>query len=477
MKKYLGVSALFILLACGINQDQAPADSEVLLEFSISKDFAGAGVVYVLTVCAEDIDTVGPLEYHGGDTARIFVPEGRDRRFYFERFVGGVLVDTGSTFADVVRGKNLISVNLIPAMPLPDFTSHPRDTTVAEGKSVLLQVTATGQNLTYQWLKNGEPVSGGSGAQTASYTTPQLSLDDNGSRYRCVATNLAGVDTSGTAVITVQAKQTDTVSVSITTIGAITAGSYKNIAGDIDANVNIESVTYTIKDFAGATGTSMVTVSSQSVNGIEDADLIDDAYLKINTTPNACNGTYTLSIKVVAGTAEATQTATFTIVGGSSCTGTDVTVTTLAAIGSNNASAGSSIDLDAGAVYTSSQAATHVADLDICYSYSGTTSEDKLFTPSHAKASGYSYAANWTNPPTTQIVKTSLTPAEFAAVATVEEIAAEFATGTAITTSVACAEDDVFVVETTDGAYVMILIDAQTPGATGTITVTVKMAK
>jgi len=269
---------------------------------------------------------------------------------------------------------------------------------------------------------------------------------------------------------------TDTVTITIDAIGSITAGSYKAVDGKIDANVAIETVTYAIKDSAGAAVTSKVTVSSQSVNGEKDADLTDDAEVKINTTADACNGTYTLSISVVAGSATSTQSQTFTVTGGT-CgggTGTPVTVTTLGPIGSNQASAGSSIDLDAGQVYTSLQAGTHVADLDLCYSYSGTDSADKLFTPSHAKKSGYTYAANWSNPPTTAFIKTSLTPALFDSVGTKEEVEALW-TGTQITTSAVCIANDVFIVKTTANAYALVLISAQTPGATGTITI--KLAK
>jgi hypothetical protein len=132
------------------------------------------------------------------------------------------------------------------------------------------------------------------------------------------------------------------------------------------------------------------------------------------------------------------------------------------------------MDLDAGAVYTSAQAASHVAELDLCYSYSGVTSQDKIGTPSWATASQYSYAVNWTNPPTTEFIKTSLTSAQFNAIATVEEITALWV-GTPITTSSPCVANDVFVVKTTANAYVLILISAQTPGATGNITV--KLAK
>jgi hypothetical protein len=175
----------------------------------------------------------------------------------------------------------------------------------------------------------------------------------------------------------------------------------------------------------------------------------------------------------VAGSAEATQTQTFTITGGTS--GTPVSVSAALTVGSNgNATEGSSIDLDIPEVYSMSEAANHVSDLDLCYSYSGVASADKIFTPSHAKASDYTYASGWSNPPTTSFIKTSLTPAEFDDISTAEEIEALW-TGTPTETSEVCEEDDVFIVKTTEDVYVLVLISEQTPGKTGTITI--KVAK
>lgn len=56
--------------------------------------------------------------------------------------------------------------------------------------------------LTYQWTKNNSNISG---ATSSTYTTPSVSLADNGAVYRCVATSADGSATSSPATITVSA--------------------------------------------------------------------------------------------------------------------------------------------------------------------------------------------------------------------------------------------------------------------------------
>jgi hypothetical protein len=257
--------------------------------------------------------------------------------------------------------------------------------------------------------------------------------------------------------------------ITIDNIGPITAGTTKHVTGKVEAGEAITSITYAITDANGAAVTG-VTVTGPTANNAKTQEFTTSDFILITVAATATNGSYKLKVSATA-SATADASFDFTVTGNS---GTQVTVTTLATVGSNGAAAGSSMDLDAGAVYTTSQAASHVADLDLCYSYSAATSEDKLFTPSHAKVSGYNYAANWTNPPTTGFIKTSLTPTDFNAISTAQQIEALY-TGTPVTTSAACVQGDVFVVKTTANAYVLILISAQTPGSAGTITV--KMAK
>lgn len=94
----------------------------------------------------------------------------------------------------------------------PSVNSGPNSPTVYVTQPATLTITASAPlgGVNYQWQRwNGTTyanVAGGSGATTASYTTPALALSDNGARYHCVVTSMMdGTSaTSGDGVVTVQ---------------------------------------------------------------------------------------------------------------------------------------------------------------------------------------------------------------------------------------------------------------------------------
>ena len=87
------------------------------------------------------------------------------------------------------------------------MTVHPVDqTNILPGSDVSFSVTATGTApLSYQWQKDGVDLTDGgsiTGSTTATITiTGVMESDEAG--YRCVVTNIAGMVTSDTAVLTV----------------------------------------------------------------------------------------------------------------------------------------------------------------------------------------------------------------------------------------------------------------------------------
>ena len=84
------------------------------------------------------------------------------------------------------------------------MTVHPVDQiNIVPGSDVSFSVTATGTS--YQWQKDGMDLTDkGSitGATTATLTIIGVMESDEGG-YRCVVTNIAGMDTSNTAMLTV----------------------------------------------------------------------------------------------------------------------------------------------------------------------------------------------------------------------------------------------------------------------------------
>jgi Immunoglobulin domain len=85
----------------------------------------------------------------------------------------------------------------------PTLVSQPANQTVTAGQPATFSVTATGSGpMTYQWFKNGVPISG---ANSSTYTTPPTGTGDNGATYSVSVTNSSGTVMSTVATLNVQA--------------------------------------------------------------------------------------------------------------------------------------------------------------------------------------------------------------------------------------------------------------------------------
>jgi len=96
----------------------------------------------------------------------------------------------------------LLTVNAAPT-PVA-ITTQPVDTTATAGQTASFSVVASGSGpLTYQWRKNGNPITG---ATSAGYTTPALTVADNSALYSVVVSNtIPTTVTSASARLTVAA--------------------------------------------------------------------------------------------------------------------------------------------------------------------------------------------------------------------------------------------------------------------------------
>lgn len=81
----------------------------------------------------------------------------------------------------------------------PAITEQPADYTGTTGNSFILNVTATGGGLVYQWHKNGAPIAG---ATQSSYTRSMATTEDSGSYYVTVSNSVA-TQTSRTAAVAI----------------------------------------------------------------------------------------------------------------------------------------------------------------------------------------------------------------------------------------------------------------------------------
>lgn len=85
----------------------------------------------------------------------------------------------------------------------PGISSQPSSQSILAGATAVFSVSATGTApLSYQWRKNGTEIAG---ANSASYTTPAMTMSDNGARFSVVVANSVGSVTSSDATLTVTA--------------------------------------------------------------------------------------------------------------------------------------------------------------------------------------------------------------------------------------------------------------------------------
>lgn len=94
----------------------------------------------------------------------------------------------------------------IPVVTAPIITGQPQNVSVQEGQKATFSVTATGDNLSYQWQidrNDGNGFVNLSGATSASYITSTVDMDCNGFKYQCIVSNEGGSVTTNIATLTV----------------------------------------------------------------------------------------------------------------------------------------------------------------------------------------------------------------------------------------------------------------------------------
>jgi hypothetical protein len=89
----------------------------------------------------------------------------------------------------------------------PVITKQPNDLKVKVDEAAKFSVLATGANLSYQWQKTtGAETNDIPGATNNSHEIVKVTLADNGSKFSCKVTNLAGTTLSRAATLTVTAQ-------------------------------------------------------------------------------------------------------------------------------------------------------------------------------------------------------------------------------------------------------------------------------
>ena len=111
---------------------------------------------------------------------------------------GSYTVTVCNAAGSVTSAAVTLTVN--PALPAaPVITSQPTSQTVTAGSHASFQVSATGDGLSYQWNRDGSPITG---ATSAAYTIAAAQASDAGS-YTVTVCNAAGSVTSAAATLIV----------------------------------------------------------------------------------------------------------------------------------------------------------------------------------------------------------------------------------------------------------------------------------
>ena len=112
---------------------------------------------------------------------------------------GGAYSVVVSNFVSTTPSSNaILTVNTNPVAP--SFTSQPSSQTVLVGGTAVFNAVATGTtNISYQWDKNGAPITG---ATSSTLTLTNVQATDDGS-YTLTASNSVGGAVSSPAILTV----------------------------------------------------------------------------------------------------------------------------------------------------------------------------------------------------------------------------------------------------------------------------------
>ncbi|MFZ4526791.1 MAG: immunoglobulin domain-containing protein, partial [Chlorobium sp.] len=122
-----------------------------------------------------------------------------DGTYYIEASKSGYISYTG--FGILRSSQNMAFTSTLSLSAQPPVVDPLGDVTVNEKETATFTVAATGTGtLRYQWKKNGADITG---ATSASYTTPALTMNDSGSKYSCAVTDDGGTTASNEATLTV----------------------------------------------------------------------------------------------------------------------------------------------------------------------------------------------------------------------------------------------------------------------------------
>ena len=284
-----------------------------------------------------------------------------------------------------------------------------------------------------------------------------------------VAGAIAAITFSGCGILDID---DDSVTINNTRIGTLTAPALEPLKGNIDANIEITDVSFSISDASGGTvPTNLINIlGGNSIPTDKEKIDFEDYNIQIFVADTAYNGEYTLRISATAGTATVSKNDVFTVTGGrDEAAGTDLDETTVQ-LGAQGASPPSLLDADEMVAYSStitSEVDRAKIDLIFWNSTVGGVTALRFISPSVAAGSPFD---TWSNKAATEFKKVNA--GNYDATTTQEELDALWGSG-AGEVRVDVAQGDVVLVKTSEDAIKMVRIETLS-GSGNTATISVK---
>jgi len=205
-----GVYTASVTNDCG-SETSAPADVVIRVAPTISQDPVGGllceGDTLTLSVTAEGS---APLTYQWARDGLPLDASANPSAATALLIIPNTLASDSGTYTVTVTnncGSATSAGASVTVRTAPEITTQPMDQILCEGETINLMVVSSGTApLSYQWWKDGAPISG---ATSAMLSIPGALAADSGS-YFVVVTNVCGTDTSAAAEVTVRVAPTIT---------------------------------------------------------------------------------------------------------------------------------------------------------------------------------------------------------------------------------------------------------------------------
>ncbi len=223
-----------------------------------------------------------------------------------------------SLMSSILIGGCAANIAHSPAKPpvetpaaAPSIMSQPASKTVNAGQAAIFTVSASGgAALTYQWAKNGAPISG---ATSASYTTAPTTASDKPAQFVVVVSNTSASVTSDAASLTVAAAGTVLLDAAASTlsfgnIGVGSSGTHSLVltnAGTSDVTISQVLIAGAGFNVTGANGIILTPGQSTTLTSTFAPSASGAATGKLTISSNATNSPATVALS---GTGVATAT-------------------------------------------------------------------------------------------------------------------------------------------------------------------------